>query len=298
MTKFVFLLSLLVVTNLKAEIPQGLLSIERVLEEIKLPINNKILQMQQNFVETQNSSVQTFTSQEVVACQSGLTVQPGSPILRVVTESQVIPLNRVVKTYYGCNQSQSFREVQIDTPEEFRYQLLGPDNLAIFTLLKLRSSTETRSEINLTNQRVYLIQERNLGGIEEYFYFRFPFQINYNQAGFRININDTNEVSGHYLVRRYTQGLLEIFSPQGERISKAEFIKNNGFRGVNFFVDSVLQDLPETKFISSGNQNQNLINELRNAQTFLLSNTNITYGRNLIYEYIKLAEDGELQDNR
>lgn len=291
-------MTLVATINLKAEIPQGLLSVDRILEEIQLPINNKILQMQQNFVETRSSSVQTFTSQDVVSCQSGLSVQPGSPILRVVTENQILPLKREVKTYYGCNQSQSFREIKIDTLEEFRYQLLGPDNLAIFTLLKLKSPTEIRSEIYLTNQRVYLIQERSQGGTEEFFYFRFPFQVNYNQAGFRININDTNEVSGHYLVRQYSQGFLEIFSPQGERISKAEFIRNNGFRGVNFFIDSVLQDLPETKFISSGNQNQNLINELRNAQTFLLSNTNLNYVRNLINEYIKLAEDGELQDNR
>lgn len=294
----VFVPFIMVINGALAQVPQGLLSVERLLEEIQLPINNKIIQMQQNFVETQNNTVRTFTSQETVSCQSGISVQPGGPILRIVTESQFLPFKREIKTYFGCNQSQSFREVLVDAPNEYRYQLLGPDNLPIFTLIKVFSGNEVRSELQLTDQRIYLIQQRNSGDLKEFFYFRYPFQINYNRAGFQINVNDNREISGHYLVRQFANGPLEIFSPQGARVSKAEFIRNNGFRGVSFFVDSILTDLPETKFISSGNQNQRLINELRNAQTFLLSNTNINFVRNLINEYIKLAEEGELQDNR
>ena len=281
-----------------AQVPEGLLSVEKIYEEIQLPIANKILQMQQNYVETQFDTVTTYTSREAVSCQTGRTVQPGMPILRVVTESQLLPYRREVKSYSGCNQNLSFREELIDSPDEYRYQLFGPDNESIFNLFTIKLPTEKHSEIHLTNERVYLIQEKLNNGNKEFFYYKFPFRLNFDVNGFNINFNNTTERNGYYFVRERANGILEIFSPQGVRVSKAEFIRNNGFSGINFFIEAILKDLPETRFISSGNRNQKLINELRNAQTFLLSNTNINYVRNLINEYIKLAEDGDLQDNR
>ena len=294
-------LGLILVTlslNGTAQVPDGLLSVEKIYEEIQLPINNKILQMQQNYVERSFDSTTIYTSNEKVNCQTGATVQPGMPILRIVTDSQLLPYKKTIKSYYGCSQNLSFREVLIDSPDEYRYQLFGPKGESIFHLFTITTNFEKHSEILFTNEKIYLIQQKENSGNQEFFYYKYPFQINFDVFGFNFNINDTRETNGSYFVRKLDNGIVEIFSPQRRRISKAEFIKNNSFRGVNFFVDAVLHDLPETKFISSGNRNQKLINELRNAQTFLLSNTNLNYVRNLINEYIKLAEDGDLQDNR
>lgn len=291
------LLSLLSFESL-ADVPAGILSIQKVYEDIKLPIDNKLLQMRQNFIETPRTNTFSYSSDKDITCPNGENVSRGESLLRLVTQLEEQPLKRTIKTYYGCSQEVAMREMLIESATEYRYELTGPQNIPIFSLSKIQTSGESLSEILLNNQKIYRIQELKRAQYTEYFYYQNAFKLNFSLNGYNLNFDRRLDNPGKFIMRVFPNGRVEYFDPHGDRISKATFVETFQFRGINYFLDALFQDLPETKFINSGSRNQKLIAELRNAQTFLLSNTNIEYVKNLINEYIKNAQEGELIDNR
>lgn len=292
----VFLLLLSHVVS--AQIPRGLTSVARIREEIRIPLDNKMIQMRQNFIETPRQGVLIYSADKNIRCPNDNIVFRGEPLLRVVTNEEIHPIKRTIKTYYGCSKNIAYREITVETKSQFRYELLGPDNLSIFSLLRSDRGASAQSEIKLLGNIVYRIQEFSRQSYLEIFYFRYPFRVNFSLNGFDLNFNRNVDESGHYIVRVFPSKRVEFFNNKGERISKGNFNQTFQFRGISYFIDAILQDLPATKFLNAGDRNQKLIQELRNAQTFLLSGTNGGYVRNLINEYIKNAEAGELIDNR
>lgn len=253
--------------------------------------------MQQNFIEQVRGSVTTFTSDNPVRCELGDRVAAGDDILRVITRQEP---GKKTLFYYGCRKQLSYREMFIGDQKSdfFRYDLTGPDNKNIISLIKQKSPGVVTSLIMLNDQKVYQIQAFQRAGYKEIFYSKFPFVFAIKFNGFDIQEEVRETYSGQMRLRVYPNKRVEYFNHSGEFISRGKFLEKTSFNGLDFVVGTVLKDLPATKFLNAGNRNQKLIQELLSAQSFLSSNTNIEYVRDLINRYIKNAQDGELIDNR
>ena len=153
----VFLLLLSHVVS--AQIPRGLTSVARIREEIRIPLDNKMIQMRQNFIETPRQGVLIYSADKNIRCPNDNIVFRGEPLLRVVTNEEIHPIKRTIKTYYGCSKNIAYREITVETKSQFRYELLGPDNLSIFSLLRSDRGASAQSEIKLLGNIVYRIQE-------------------------------------------------------------------------------------------------------------------------------------------
>jgi len=87
------------------------------------------------------------------------------------------------------------------------------------------------------------------------------------------------------------------FDANKNQISFIEFQKSFTLNGFNFIMDSMLIELPKTKFASLGNQNARLLDELRNAQAWVTSGqANLV--RSYLESLIKSIREGYITDTR
>jgi hypothetical protein len=298
---FLMAVGVLALTNaVHGKIPKRLLSVDKVIDEIKMPLNNKLLQMHQNFIEETAPNIIKYTSDKISKCQLGQSVPVGENILKITKQrSKNTKLKKHITTYTGCSGQESFKEISIKyTSGNDSYEFIGPDNTSIFKTIRLKDQNQTTSQIFMNDQMVFKIIERKRNGYDEVLYKKYPFTVSLNYNGGKINFNSVQSFNGAYRLKIYPGRRVEYFDDSSQLISLANFQKQIGFRGINYFIDLALKDLPKTKFINSGNGNTKLLEELRNAQTFLISGSNIDYVKNLINEYIKEAVEGNIIDNR
>ncbi len=80
----------------------------------------------------------------------------------------------------------------------------------------------------------------------------------------------------------------------------AKFQKAFHMEGLTYPVMSVLVELPTTDFVSSGSKSARMLEELRNAQTWLITGgaAQINLVKILIDDYIKAVDKGMISDNR
>ena len=301
-TKYIFMaMGLLTVSTIgHGKIPKRLLSVDKIIGEIKMPLNNKLLQMQQNFIEDSAPNITKYSSDKVSTCQLGHTVPAGQTILKITKQnSKNIKLEKDITTYTGCSGLESLKEISIKyTSGNDSYEFFGPNNISIFKTIRILGKEQTTSQILLNDQMVFKIIERKKNGYEEVLYKKYPFTVALNYNGGDINFNSSQSFNGAYRLKIYPGKRIEYYDDSSRLISLSKFQKQIGFRGINYFIDLALNDLPKTKFINSGSSNTKLLEELRNAQTFLISGSNIDYVKNLINQYIKEAVEGNIIDNR
>jgi hypothetical protein len=282
------------------KIPRALLSMDKFIADIKLPLNNKMLQMEQNFIEKTSGNTTKFFSDRIVHCQLGQTVAIGQTILKV-TKQQVTnsKLKKDIISYYGCSGQESFKEITTGYfSGKTSYELLGPNNISIFKSVREENSGRVLSLFFLNDQLIYKVIERKKTKYDEVLYKKYPFTLNMNYNGGNINFSSNEVFNGAYRLKIFSNKRIEYLDDSSKLTSLVNFQRRIGFRGVNYFVDLALMDLPKTKFISSGSGNTKMLEELRNAQTFLISGSNIEYVKNLINKYIKEAGEGNIIDNR
>lgn len=257
--------------------------------------------MKQNFIESDTGQVIKYHSNRSENCQLGEVLTPGRTILKIKKQS-VIKANNYEKNitrYYGCKQVESFREIRIKYEnDDLSYEFFGPDNISLFRTIRKNEGDKRVSHFFLNDQVIYKVIERKREKYEEVLFKKYPFTVNLNYNGGRINFNSSQAFNSAYRLKIYPGRRIEYYDDESKLISFNKFQQNIGFRGVSYFVDLALRDLPKTKFISSGNRNTKMLEELRNAQTFLISGNNIDYVKNLINTYIKAADEGNIIDNR
>ncbi len=294
-----FLILVFLSSTAYAEVPDNLLSSKKFRDEIQLSLKNKILQMNQNFVSTIYGQTARYTSPNSVRCKSQVTVSPNDTILEITkTSKNSESYVKEIKNYIGCSKKISFREETFSNPERESYELTGPDNVRMFKYLKIVKQNRTTTTFSIAGKdfaRMVETQRDNYSTVHYHFTSRSVLLKVFNSM---MSFNTSEKSTSHYWAKIYKTGFIEYYADDYQQISLATFLKNVNLEGINRIVGTLLYDLPETKFLKSGNSNAKLVNELRNAQTFLLSNTNIDYVKNLIDEYIKAAESGDISDNR
>ena len=267
--------------------------------------------MNQNYVFDINKNSVIYKSNSKVFCNTGNIVEKKEVILKVLISQNI--KNKMVREsrkYFGCSGFVSFTEIfkfkQSDNNIQgdlqnyltkkinfFEYQLVGPSN-EIFVNFKLADKYQG---LWFLSQRVLTIKQTKTKFFTSNKYSFFPYNLEF------AIFNSKLKFSRSYFRDRFISGKkshlrFEFFNSKSEPISFSSFQNKLQFNFVKDISKELLIDLPKTSFVSSGNQNVKLLNELRNAQAYLDSNTNIDFVRNLILQYIDAATKNRIIDNR
>jgi len=296
---FIFIFSSVFCSVSLAEIPRNLLSAELFKRDIRLPIENKILQMDQNFIKEDFGRTIKYFSNKEVRCQNDKVIRAGQEIFKIIKQTFItMDRTKEVINYYGCSKTLFFREISTTSKNGSSYELIGANNLKVYRSLKKKTGNVTVTSLYIDNQDFIKITEKSHKNYKEVFYKRFPFFLYMKINGKPFIYNHEFENAGDYRLRIYPKNRIEYYDYSAKPISLGKFQETVQFRGAASFIGAIFLDLPETKYVNSGTNNAKLLGELRNAQTFLISNTNINFVKNLINEYIKEVEDGNIVDNR
>lgn len=328
-------LTLLILLNIGKEakasfsLPNQFFGIKRISNEYRLPIKNKLLQLRQNFIEKVYTGGTRFTSNQQVVCPFGIKVTALSPIVKyhytLKTEKKdgktTSYENRFLK---GCDQSNSIVEkIKVigdksylssindimsgeydfsmsPGKEVLDYRMFDGFGEQVIRLYSKVTGNNRISYFYLGYEKYMQITYKKIGGKLDVRFRFYPinFNINRNSSQFRMSI--PARYDGTYRGIIYDTGAVEYYNEKGIQISLATFQKTFGLNGVNFIMNSMLIELPATQFVNSGNQAARLIEELRNAQNWLIQGgpAQLNLVRNLVEEYLKAAENGLLVDKR
>lgn len=246
-----------------------------------------------------------------------------------IVDGMPVQISEEVINYYGCSQAINFREVlrkkgtnlvvhswssamkgELDLPikineTESDYRMYNNTNVEIFRLLQRKEKDRLTIDIFLLGQKSTQIDILYTAEKSDMMIYFHPLRINYSNNGFTINYRYLNEVLNMHVIalKKYEQ--MMYFDGNNLRIPFATYVDyfstvfiNNTGKITSILLKSVMFDLPSTTFVNAGNANSKFLEELRNAQSWLLQRTNLDQLRVIIEGYIKAVESNQLQDFR
>lgn len=310
-------------------LPSQFFGIKRISDEFRLPIKNKLLQLRQNFIETNYKGGTRFTANSETNCPLKTVVPALSPIVKYEYRLKTQKLNNKTITYEnrflkGCDQSQTLVEKikvvgnktyfssnidilsgnydfsMTDGKEELDYRMFDGFGEQVIRLYSKIENNQRISNFFLGPEKLMqIIYKKMKGKLEVRFRF-YPITFAMDRNGSKFKMSIPARYEGYYKGIIYDSGAIEYFNEKGIQISLADFQKRFGLEGVSYIMNSILIELPETKFVNSGNQSARLIEELRNAQNWLIQGgpAQLNLVRNLVEEYLKASQNGLLVDKR
>lgn len=281
---------------------------------------NKLKQMDQNFIRDINQGEISYISNENVTCLDGTDVEKNQPLMRIIFSPKLDGENyHEVRDYMGCNGKIAFQESievkGIDKPlhsikdfyqnkliiskireyKEFTYSLIDNHGERVFSYHSSQISPNHEEMDFYLNNQIFF--KRQILNKENVTYNSYGINFKMDRNGYTFSANSNARFS-RPISARITPTNIEYYNPMQRRVSLAEFQKFFVLEGFNFIMDSLLAYYPKTTFVTSNLQSSKLLQELRDAQTFLINGVQLNLVRNLIEEYIEAVQKGEIVDNR
>jgi len=313
------------------QLPPSLKSATSIANEFRLGITNKLIQMRQNFIEKRINNGAVFYSNKNVVCPLGVKVQKQENLVKYTFSNKVSGAgpkkrNSEVRRFFGCADTVSFVETIVSTGERpevhsrseiltgkinFQmgeleqskdYKIKDGKGVQIFRIHQEKSRNGNRSTtwfyIGLECILKIVQDDKSLFSILKYHFFSILLELDRNGFAFSMNIPSRHD--GAYTVKVNENSFIEYFNDKSQRIPMAKFQEAFFMESLDFPVVSVLVELPKTGFISTGSESARMLEELRNAQAWLLigGETQINLVKLLVDEYIKAVDKGSISDNR
>jgi hypothetical protein len=304
------------------DLPKGFLSEVTLAEQFRLSIQNKLTQMRQNFVERSFSNGTRFYATNDITCPQGTKVQSRNDLLRMrVTQDVDEQLTENI-FYYGCRGSLTMREQVVTSGKKLTpasvpqllmgqlntsltadetskdYRLLDGQGDQVFRILTRLVQGRLINHFYLNDQQYLRITRFKRSQYLEVRYEFFPIHFSMNRNGFEFSMSLPARFEGYYSARIYNNGVVHYYNEKRDPVSLATFQNSFKLEGFSFILDSMLIELPQTKFVTSGLRSGRMLEELRNAQTWLINGIQLNLVRNMVEEYIKAVQQGLIIDNR
>jgi hypothetical protein len=319
--KSIILLTLLIISLpcFAIELGSEFLTARSYSDQFRPLLLNKIKQMDQNFIRNINQGSITYISRNDEVCLDGSHVEKNQPLMQILFDQKLKDKNyEEVRSYVGCNGRVVFQEVlfikgidsllhsqddfynykldlsKASTYDEIQYFFIDDHGARTFAINGQKSNKLSEMNFFLNNQ---LFMKRIIENDQWVSYSSYPLHFKMNRNGYRFETRSSKRFHNQ-LRANVTKNNIEYYNPEGERISLASFQENFTVSGFNFIMDSFLAYYPKTEFVTSNLQSSKLLNELRDAQTFLINGVQLNLVRNLIEEYIEAVKKGEIVDNR
>jgi hypothetical protein len=310
-------------------LPNHMIGLRRLAEDYRQPIKTKLLQLRQNFIERQFESGTRFFSDTLITCPLGVQVFEKQPLVRYEFQKKAFQENGKIisqefRNLKGCSgedslverfktiakkeylsSDQTIMKGEFDftlssDKESIDYTLFDSKGEAVVRLYTRQEGSERFTHYYLGGQELMRISYKKMASRLEVAYRFFSINFTMNRNGYRFTSAIPARFIGAYRALISNDGAIEYFDDLYNPISLATFQKKFSLNGVNFILDSLLIELPKTDFVNSGNQSTRLIEELRNAQIWLINGNpaQLNLVRNLVEEYLQAAEKGLLIDQR
>lgn len=318
--------------NASFAIPDHIFGIKRILEDFRKPIQDKLTQLRQNYIERTYKNGIRFISNEKVVCPFGIGIEPLTNIVTYSYTSQVSTdeLTGKVTSYEnrklrGCAKKDTISEkikiigkraflndhktimngglsFQMNNGEKdlIDYRMMDSDGKQVVRIYSKVTGNDRITNFYMGDEKFMQIFYKRIGDKLEvrYKFYSFNFQLNRNGYEFRSHINARSD--GYFKAVIHDSGAIEYYNDKLVQISFASFQKSFGLNGISFIMESILIELPKTDFVNSGGGSARLKEELRNAQTWLIGGNpaQLNLVRNLIEEFIQAADKNLLIDKR
>jgi hypothetical protein len=313
-------------------VPDHMLGVKKIMKDFRKPIQDKLLQMRQNFIERSYKNGTRFISNEKVVCPFGVEIAPKESIVTYtyttdvtkdeVTNKITTVQNRLLR---GCAKKDTIQErikivgnkaylqdhqdvmqgkLQLQmgkgAKELVDYRMLDSQGVQVMRIYSKISDTKRITNFYFGDQKfiqiTYIKNKTNLD--LRYRFYNMDFNINRN--GFVYSEAIPARTDNFFRAIVHDNGAIEYFNDKGIQVSLASFQKNFQLNGISWIMDSILIELPVTDFVSTGGDSARLKEELRNAQTWLIGGNpaQLNLVRNLIEEYLQAVDKGLLIDKR
>jgi hypothetical protein len=312
-----------------SQIPNDVFGVNNIIKIMNQPFINKMVQLKQNLVEEVDQNVIRFFDTKGIVCPLGSKVLPRQSSVEI-KYNKIEAEDSLIEEiqFFGCNQNANFsielsREGKNLSPIgstalrsfDFSLEILNAETVreynvkinsgSVFKVYQENRNNIKLSEFYFSNNKILGIEQRTKNNLTEIQYVIYPFiiEINHNQYRYR---QKSGEVIKSMIVN-FNSNLrsLEFLDYNRQPISLAQYQKvfnddvlfNLIDLNTNLF-NAIDKDMPTTQFVNSGLANATLIEELRIIQGLLLSNTQLNVVQNYIQEYLKAAQNGQLEDRR
>jgi hypothetical protein len=295
-------------------------------QNLRLPIENKLSQLAQNFSIVKDPNGISFRTAKDIICPQGDKVLKDQAVARIQISNHVIDdtiVNHIF--YFGCDGNQAFREEIVSTGPGARmftvddlfkeritadiynmkeltfkeYGLYDQQNVEFFKWNKtIQDNIEVTSlyvEKSLIDRMTVTVESSSRKIAH---YFKSSFNIKFNRNGYNFNAKRTVGMNSRDTVILDDINGTEILNASSRRISLKQFLEDFTLNGLAWIVESVLIQLPKTSFVALGNRNQKFIQELRDIQSWLLAGINMAVIQAKIEEYIDAAQKDLIVDRR
>lgn len=321
--------------NLRAEnvpLPSSVLGIDEIIEEFRGTLTSKVVALGKNYITQTADHIIIFKNSSDLNC-NGTKIPKGNAITSFKYNSTFADEGKELNEkalYVGCSGEYAFVEDIISRgsnlkPLSFNDFIRGKRSFD----LKENESFRLYRISNNENEEIFkvVIEKMGNGKIADFYYLGQKFlNINYSY-----NTSSTRAIFTAYsynatYLRKYGKWTSKsnyspvTFSVFVNQMSKDQvqyydssmnLLSLNNFLGLmnDYLLNSTLSNLrsiveyhtyyfPNTETTSSGAASQKLLEELRIAQSRLLTNTELNLVRNFIQELINATELGQITDNR
>lgn len=332
MKLFLILFGLFILSTLahaeNIQLPTSVLGVDDIISEFRTQFSTKLVDLGKNYISTFNKDSVYFTNSDVVVCNN-IKNTPGERLggISYMYKAGSSDLYEKVQ-YFGCNQETALIE-EVTTvgtnlaPQKFSDIIKGKRS---FDLKDNETSKiyKIKNELSEEIFTVYIEKKDNAKYVNYFFLGQKVLSMFYDYGA-----NATSVVINYYgysasYVRKFASWSFDRgFTPFTNRVyaKKGELVqyldKENTPISLSNFVNmfnstimnltvAKLSDIieyhtyffPMTEATKSGSQNQRFLEELRKAQTRLLTNSELNLVKNLLQEFINAAELGQITDNR
>jgi len=332
MKKLITLFLFLFISSVQArvELPSSILTPNQIVEEFRGAFRVKLLELERNYYALYSDRSISYRSHEPVTCDNK-SYPPGSNLARVELTSKQSgdDLFQSIR-YFGCGEKLVMQEhLQVvggnDKPLTFSqvrkgeislnlkagekkrfYRILYGDQTELFSLSQEATPTGEFHEYKIARQlafQITFLYSEDSSRVT-YKYFPYNLKVQIGQSEWTMNMGFTpytNIANAFSQPRNY----VTYFDSSNSQVSEGTFLTNFGYNirertldRLGSFIRVLMNELPPTAVVSTGTQNQRLLEELRLNYTRLLNNTEPNLVRNYLQELILAAEKGQVQDNR
>lgn len=330
--KYLLLLSIFVSAKVFANVafPDTVLTPNQLIEEFRGPLRIKILDLEKNYYALYSDNTILYRSHQNVECNGkNAAAQSNLASIQMSSSRTEDRVDQVI-VYKGCQENKVLTEIhhaegiapELITFSMIRegqtqinlrrgenkriYRLVYGDSTELFKYVQERNGNNETHEVRIAGELaftatyVYGVESSRL--TYKYFPYTIKVQIGGSEWSSQMGFTPyTNIVNAFKTPANY----VTYFDSTNSQVSKGTFITNIGhnirertLQRVLSFVQASLREFPPTTVVSTGVQNQRLLEELRLNYTRLLNNTEINLVRQYLTDLINAAEKGQLQDNR